>query len=87
MPGDARAGYEHEVEARQVLEDAEADLRAWESTVEPVTSAARGASVSEQGEGASLINGGDSMVNDVPPAAKQMEEPQSAKAEAEPVPY
>ncbi|KAJ5414182.1 Sphingolipid long chain base-responsive protein LSP1 [Penicillium cosmopolitanum] len=87
VPGDARAGYEHEVEARQVLEDAEADLRAWESTVEPVTSAARGASVSEQGEGASLINGGDSMVNDVPPAAKQMEEPQSAKAEAEPVPY
>jgi hypothetical protein len=86
VPGDARAGYEHEVEARQVLEDAETDLRAWESTVEPVTSAARGASVSEQGEGASLING-DSMVNDVPSATKQMEEPQSAKSEAEPVPY
>lgn len=86
VPGDARAGYEHESEARQVLEDAEADLRAWESSVEPITSAARGASLSDQGEVAS-VNNGDSMVNDVPSAAKQMEEPQSAKSEAEPVPY
>ncbi|KAJ5739800.1 Sphingolipid long chain base-responsive protein LSP1 [Penicillium manginii] len=86
VPGDARPGYEHEQEARQVLEDAETDLRAWEPSVEPITSAARGASLSEQGEAASVTNG-DSMVNDLPSAAKQMEEPQSAKTEAEPVPY
>lgn len=40
VPGDARQAYEHEFEARQVLEDAENDLRGWESTVEPITSAA-----------------------------------------------
>lgn len=36
VPGDARQAYDHELEARQVLEDAEADLRAWRSTVEPI---------------------------------------------------
>lgn len=88
VPGDARPGYDHELEARQVLEDAETDLRAWEPSVEPIaSSAARGANVSDQEESTSVTNGGESMVNDVPSASKQLEEPQSAKTEAEPVPY
>lgn len=40
VPGDARLAYDHEHEARQILEDAENDLRGWESTVEPITSTA-----------------------------------------------
>jgi hypothetical protein len=40
VPGDARRAYEHEPLARQILEDAENDLRSWEPSVEPITSAA-----------------------------------------------
>jgi hypothetical protein len=40
VPGDARQAYDHEPEARQILEDAENDLRGWEPTVEPIVSAA-----------------------------------------------
>jgi hypothetical protein len=40
VPGDARQAYVHELEARQVLEDAENDLRGWEPSVEPITSSA-----------------------------------------------
>lgn len=87
VPGDARPSYGHELEARQVLEDAETDLRAWEPSVEPIASAvAHGASVSDHDESQSVINGG-SMVNDLPSASKQVEEPQTAKSEAEPVPF
>jgi chromosome segregation ATPase len=38
VPGDSRHAYDHELEARQVLEDAEADLRAWRPSVEPIAS-------------------------------------------------
>lgn len=85
VPGDARPAYENELQARQVLEDAETDLRAWEPSVEPIASAARGASVSD--EEARSVTHGDSMVNDVPSASKQLEEPQSADhPEVDPVP-
>lgn len=40
VPGDARQAYVHELEARQILEDAENDLRGWEPSVEPITSLA-----------------------------------------------
>ncbi|KAJ5779144.1 hypothetical protein N7457_006864, partial [Penicillium paradoxum] len=40
VPGDARQAYDHEPMARQILEDAENDLRGWEPSVEPITSAA-----------------------------------------------
>jgi hypothetical protein len=40
VPGDARQAYDHELEARQILEDAENDLRGWEPSVEPITSLA-----------------------------------------------
>ncbi|KAF9241918.1 hypothetical protein DTO013E5_6855 [Penicillium roqueforti] len=36
VPGDARQAYDHEPLARQILEDAENDLRGWESSVEPL---------------------------------------------------
>ena len=39
VPGDARQAYDHELEARQVLEDAENDLRSWVPTVDPIPTA------------------------------------------------
>ncbi|KAJ5662727.1 hypothetical protein N7462_011653 [Penicillium macrosclerotiorum] len=42
VPGDSRAAYDHELDARQVLEDAENDLRAWEPSLDPITSSAGG---------------------------------------------
>jgi hypothetical protein len=38
VPGDARQAYDHEPEARQILEDAENDLRGWEPSVDPIIS-------------------------------------------------
>ncbi|KAJ6141533.1 Sphingolipid long chain base-responsive protein LSP1 [Penicillium chermesinum] len=38
VPGDARHAYDRQSEARQVLEDAETDLRAWKPSVEPLAS-------------------------------------------------
>ncbi len=35
MPGDTRAGYEHAAQARQILNDAEDDLRNWRLEVAP----------------------------------------------------
>ncbi|KAJ5375123.1 hypothetical protein N7517_007129 [Penicillium concentricum] len=40
VPGDARQAYDHELSARQILEDAENDLRDWEPSVEPINSSA-----------------------------------------------
>lgn len=36
VPGDERQPFEHELEARQILNEAESDLRAWEPTVEAI---------------------------------------------------
>lgn len=36
VPGDTRRAYDHELEARQILEDAENDLRSWEPHVDPI---------------------------------------------------
>ncbi|KAJ5703620.1 hypothetical protein N7493_011545, partial [Penicillium malachiteum] len=38
VPGDTRQAYDHELDARQVLEDAEADLRAWQPSLDPILS-------------------------------------------------
>ncbi|KAJ5655883.1 hypothetical protein N7507_007833 [Penicillium longicatenatum] len=81
VPGDSRRAYDHEFEARAVLEDAEADLRAWHSTVEPITSAAdvqvngHGNHVHDDNE-SELTNGIDTTAipEDVTPS-KEMEEP------------
>lgn len=40
VPGDVRPPFEHGSAARQVLNDAEEDLRSWESNLEPVHSSA-----------------------------------------------
>lgn len=36
VPGDTRAGYEHGAQARQILDDAEDDLRDWRPSAEPI---------------------------------------------------
>ena len=92
VPGDARQAYDHELEARQVLEDAENDLRSWVPTVDPIPTADLPANGVEAQDAESLLDGtngtnGTSVVNghgsapmtdDVPSARKQMEEPQSS---------
>lgn len=40
VPGDTRPAFEHSHQARQVLNDAEEDLREWTPSLEPVPSAA-----------------------------------------------
>lgn len=40
VPGDTRPTFEHGAQARQVLNDAEEDLREWTPNLEPVHSAA-----------------------------------------------
>ena len=40
VPGDARPPFEHAHQARQILNDAEDDLREWTPNLEPVHSAA-----------------------------------------------
>lgn len=40
VPGDVRPAFENASEARQVLNDAEADLQDWQPNLEPVTAAA-----------------------------------------------
>lgn len=40
VPGDTRPAFEHAAQARQVLNDAEEDLRDWQPNLEPIQSAA-----------------------------------------------
>lgn len=42
VPGDTRPGFEHAHQARQILSDAEEDLREWHANLEPVRSTAGG---------------------------------------------
>lgn len=42
VPGDARPAFEHADQARQILNDAEEDLRDWQPNLEPIPSAATG---------------------------------------------
>ena len=42
VPGDARPGFEHADQARQILNDAEEDLREWQPNLEPIHSSATG---------------------------------------------
>lgn len=83
VPGDTRQAYEHEEGARQVLEDAENDLRAYRLILEPVVTSGEhethvpGAPVAEQ---ESVANGEDTE------SKKQLEEPQASTSEAQTVP-
>lgn len=40
VPGDARPAFEHADHARQILNDAEEDLRGWQPSLEPISTAA-----------------------------------------------
>ncbi|MCJ1474148.1 hypothetical protein MMC13_002806 [Lambiella insularis] len=42
VPGDTRPAFEHAAQARQVLNDAEEDLRDWQPNIEPIHSSASG---------------------------------------------
>ena len=42
MPGDTRPAFEHAHQARQILNDAEEDLREWQPNLEPIHSQADG---------------------------------------------
>ncbi|KAJ5880337.1 Sphingolipid long chain base-responsive protein LSP1 [Penicillium subrubescens] len=85
VPGDTRQAYDHEFDARQVLEDAEADLRAWEPTLDPISSSAVDAPthvndgrVNEPEQDVESVATGPSGVavgNAVPSSSKQLEEP------------
>jgi len=62
VPGDARQAYDHEPLARQILEDAENDLRGWEPSVEPlITVTGRETPVHANGNeaNAASVNGRD----------------------------
>ncbi|KAJ5567197.1 hypothetical protein N7535_006503 [Penicillium sp. DV-2018c] len=78
VPGDTRQAYEHEALARQILEDAENDLRSWEPSVEPIVSAADQEDSQAQVNGANSINGvGTSHVdglNETPQRASEVDD-------------
>ncbi|KAJ5160808.1 Sphingolipid long chain base-responsive protein LSP1 [Penicillium canariense] len=85
VPGDTRKAYEHEMDARQVLEDTEADLRAWEPSVEPIPSSSveaptrvnHHAQVAEEEhdeESVTHATSGVTVGNAVPSSSKQVEE-------------
>lgn len=59
VPGDTRQAYEHELEARQILEDAENDLRSWEPHVSPIATAETRTHVANGANGANGVNGAD----------------------------
>lgn len=40
VPGDVRPPFEHSAQARQILNDAEDDLREWQPSIDPVPSSA-----------------------------------------------
>ncbi|KAJ5670026.1 uncharacterized protein N7477_005389 [Penicillium maclennaniae] len=95
VPGDARKAYEHELDARAVLEDAENDLRNWRPSVEPITSYADQEEAPVHGNGLAehepVINERvetESVVNEEAStlSKKQLDEPEATMAEAQTVP-
>lgn len=95
VPGDARKAYEHEMDARAVLEDAETDMRNWRPSVEPITSYAEQEEVPVHGNGTaehepaiderveseSVVNEEESTLS-----KKQLNEPEASMSEAQAVP-
>jgi len=61
VPGDTRPAFEHAHQARQVLNDAEEDLREWTPNLEPIPSAATEMGVNlmpaQAGEAATSVSG------------------------------
>lgn len=85
VPGDTRPAYDSEEAARQVLEDAENDLRSWEPSVEPIGSFAEDAArtgndslsneTEQDVESVATGRSGVKVGNAVPSSSKQLEEP------------
>lgn len=50
VPGETRAGYEQLDHGRQILDDAEQDLKSWEPRLEPVTMATGARSQAQEEE-------------------------------------
>ncbi|KAI4147826.1 MAG: hypothetical protein L6R39_002996 [Caloplaca ligustica] len=78
VPGDVRPAFEHAAQARQILNDAEEDLREWQPSIDPVPSSARDMGTSAMPPSTapgstvdpSVVGGGE----DVP--AQQLESPE-----------
>ena len=96
VPGDARPTFEHADQARQILNDAEEDLREWQPNLEPIHSQATGmGSNLMPGEGSTVapsVTGGESVLaHDDSPAqsritASEGQHFQQAQLDAPPVP-
>ena len=68
VPGDARPGFEHADQARQILNDCEEDLREWQPNLEPIHSSAAGmGSNLMPGEGSTVA---PSVMSEEPPMAQ-----------------
>ncbi|KAL8777317.1 MAG: hypothetical protein Q9213_007921, partial [Squamulea squamosa] len=83
VPGDLRPAFEHSAQARQVLNDAEEDLREWQPSFDPIHSSATDmgpnlmpASVTGDSTFAPSVAGGE----DVPaPQQQQVEGPEAVE--------
>jgi len=85
VPGDTRQAYDHEFDARHILEDAEADLRAWGPNLDPISTSAvneptdvTGGGVNQPEQETESVATGPSGVavgNAVPSSSRQPEEP------------
>jgi hypothetical protein len=65
VPGDTRPGFENAAQARQILHDAEEDLRDWQANLEPVQyqSQGMGSNLMPAEAGAGVVNG-DTIVSE-----------------------
>lgn len=80
VPGDARHAFEHAEHARQILNDAEEDLRGWQPSLEPISTAAGelgpGLMPSSTGTGAaSSVAGAASSIGGAPEPPVHASEP------------
>lgn len=72
VPGDTRPAFEHSHQARQVLNDAEEDLREWTPNLEPIPSAATEMGVNLMPAQASTVATSASGLEEEPIAASTM---------------
>jgi hypothetical protein len=81
VPGDAVKPYEHSTAARDILNDAEGDLRAWEPSIYPITSDAsemgqnlvskpEALAAGQQHEAAPVVDGAEATETEARPAVE-----------------
>ena len=75
VPGDVRPAFDNTHQARQILNDAEEDLKDWSPNLEPIPSAAEGMGSnlmpSEVGQAQSVMSGGDGERDVVSPRSER----------------